>query len=68
MKGLYAHRLTGVFPTKTYPNHFTVATGLYPEYDGVLGGKLLDWKTQKELNYSEELFKFNKDVVPLWVC
>ncbi|CAD7090633.1 unnamed protein product [Hermetia illucens] len=41
-------------------------TGLYPEYHGVLGSKLFDWKTQKELNYSEELFKFNKDVVPLW--
>ena len=33
--------LVNVFPTVTYPNHWTLATGLYPQFHGNLQIDLL---------------------------
>lgn len=35
-------RLKPVFPTKTFPNHFTIATGLRPEHHGIVSNKIYD--------------------------
>jgi predicted AlkP superfamily pyrophosphatase or phosphodiesterase len=40
--GVRAERLIPVFPTKTFPNHYTVVTGLYPERSGVVGNSMRD--------------------------
>jgi len=34
--GLKADRMIPSFPTKTFPNHFTLATGLYPDHHGII--------------------------------
>jgi len=34
--------LVPVFPTKTYPNHHSIATGLYPEHHGILANEMWD--------------------------
>jgi len=34
--GLKAERLLPSFPTKTFPNHYTLATGLYPDNHGII--------------------------------
>ena len=31
-----------VFPTKTFPNHYTMATGLYPAYHGIVANSFRD--------------------------
>lgn len=31
-----------VFPTKTFPNHYSIATGLYPAYHGIVGNTFRD--------------------------
>lgn len=36
-KGTYAEYMRNVFPTKTFTNHHTISTGLFPEVHGVLG-------------------------------
>ena len=33
--GVHAQRLIPSFPSKTLPNHYTLATGLYPEHHGI---------------------------------
>ncbi len=33
-KGVMAVRLIPSFPTKTFPNHYSIATGLYPDHHG----------------------------------
>ena len=33
-QGIKADRLIPSFPTKTFPNHYTLATGLYPDHHG----------------------------------
>ncbi len=41
-EGLRAERLVPVFPTKTFPNHYTLVTGLYPENHGIVGNTMYD--------------------------
>jgi alkaline phosphatase D len=35
-EGVKADRLIPSFPTKTFPNHYTIATGLYPDHHGLI--------------------------------
>ncbi|MGB8356988.1 MAG: ectonucleotide pyrophosphatase/phosphodiesterase [Bacteroidales bacterium] len=35
-KGVMAERLIPSFPTKTFPNHYAIATGLYPDHHGIV--------------------------------
>ncbi|MDF1576199.1 MAG: ectonucleotide pyrophosphatase/phosphodiesterase [Bacteroidales bacterium] len=34
--GVKAEYLLSSFPTKTFPNHYTLATGLYPDHHGII--------------------------------
>lgn len=40
--GVHAKRLTPSFPTKTFPNHYTLVTGLRPENHGVVSNYYFD--------------------------
>ena len=40
--GVRAERLVPVFPTKTFPNHYSLVTGLHPEAHGVVGNSMRD--------------------------
>ncbi|MBK7131349.1 MAG: alkaline phosphatase family protein [Bacteroidales bacterium] len=35
-EGVKADRMIPSFPTKTFPNHYTIATGLYPDHHGLI--------------------------------
>ena len=37
--GLRAERMIPVFPTLTFPNHYSIATGLYPANHGLIGNR-----------------------------
>ncbi|CAH8354253.1 unnamed protein product [Eruca vesicaria subsp. sativa] len=39
--------LIPVFPTLTFPNHYSIVTGLYPAYHGIINNKFMDPKTGK---------------------
>lgn len=40
--GVTAEGLIPIFPTKTFPNHYAIATGLYPENNGLIGNSMYD--------------------------
>ncbi|UCH62763.1 MAG: alkaline phosphatase family protein [Fidelibacterota bacterium] len=40
--GVKARALIPVFPTKTFPNHYTIVTGLYPENHGIISNTMFD--------------------------
>ena len=42
--GVKAESLIPSFPTKTFPNHYTIATGLYPDKHGIIGNIFYDYK------------------------
>ena len=48
--GVRADGLIPVFPSKTFPNHYSQVTGLYPEHHGIIANKMWD-ETFKEQFY-----------------
>src|SRR6185295_1697550 len=40
--GATAPAMIPCFPTVTFPNHISIATGLYPEHHGVVGNAFFD--------------------------
>ena len=41
-RGVRADGLIPSFPSKTFPNHYTVVTGLYPEHHGIVSNVIVD--------------------------
>ena len=41
-EGVRAEALIPVFPTKTFPNHYSMVTGLYAEHHGVVSNRMYD--------------------------
>ena len=35
--GVKAKSLIPSFPSKTFPNHYTIVTGMYPDHHGIIG-------------------------------
>jgi predicted AlkP superfamily pyrophosphatase or phosphodiesterase len=40
--GVRAERLVPAFPSKTFPNHYTLVTGLRPEHHGIVANNMFD--------------------------
>jgi predicted AlkP superfamily pyrophosphatase or phosphodiesterase len=41
-RGVLSDGLIPVFPSKTFPNHYTIVTGLYPERHGIVSNSMID--------------------------
>lgn len=56
-RGVRAEGIIPSFPTKTFPNHYTLVTGLYPEHHGVVGNSMRDPRTGRlfDIKRSEEV-------------
>ncbi|KAL2158390.1 hypothetical protein VTH06DRAFT_4438 [Thermothelomyces fergusii] len=50
------------FPSVTFPNHYTLATGLYPESHGVVSNKFWDPTLQEEFYYTDP----SRSMDPKW--
>lgn len=44
-EGTHAEGLIPAFPSKTFPNHYTQVTGLYPEHHGIVENTMRDPRT-----------------------
>ena len=40
--GVRAQALRPAFPTLTFPNHYTIVTGLYPDHHGIVNNRMVD--------------------------
>lgn len=68
--GTKAERLLPVFPTLTFPNHYSIATGLYPEHHGLVGNNFPDperdvWYSLKKRETVEDRRFYSGE--PIWV-
>ncbi|KAL2169712.1 hypothetical protein VTG60DRAFT_5765 [Thermothelomyces hinnuleus] len=50
------------FPSVTFPNHYTLATGLYPESHGVVGNSFWDPMLREEFYYTDP----SRSMDPKW--
>src|SRR6267154_57665 len=58
------------FPSLTFPNHYTIVTGLYPEHHGIVANSFYDPERKETYTYNNS--KSNADGswyggTPLWV-
>lgn len=68
--GVKAESLKPSFPSKTFPNHYTIATGLYPDHHGLVNNSFYDPKSEREYKISdrkavEDGYFYGGE--PLWV-
>lgn len=59
--------MLNIFPTKTFPNHHSIATGVYADEHGVTGNQFYDFELQEAFNYSYEMFHFRSEIKPIWI-
>lgn len=52
-RGVRADGLIPSFPSKTFPNHYTIATGLYPGHHGIVANNIKDPQTGRLLTLSK---------------
>ena len=53
--GVRAKRLIPSFPSKTFPNHYTLVTGLYPENHGIVSNRMWDSSVNKMFVYKDSI-------------
>ncbi|XP_069022537.1 bis(5'-adenosyl)-triphosphatase enpp4 [Embiotoca jacksoni] len=58
-QGVLVEQLTNVFVTKTFPNHYSLVTGLYAESHGILASNMYDPVSHKH-------FHITNDTDPMW--
>jgi predicted AlkP superfamily pyrophosphatase or phosphodiesterase len=69
--GVHARRLLPSFPSKTFPNHYTLVTGLRPEHHGIVSNYFYDPALQA--SFSKNLPGDNADArwwqqgEPIWI-
>ena len=72
-EGGKAEYLKTVYPSKTYPTHWSIATGLYTESHGLVQNKFWDPKFEEAFLYFKKQFPqhkwFDNDgtVEPIWI-
>lgn len=67
--GVRAKWLIPSFPTKTFPNHYTVATGLYPDNHGIIENNMYDKSFDAEFHLDNEEVRKSRwwGGEPIWV-
>ena len=51
--GVRAEALKPAFPTLTFPNHYTIVTGLYPDHNGIVNNRMVDPVSGKQFVYKD---------------
>ena len=49
--GVYAEYLIPVFPTKTFPTHWSIVTGLYTENHGIISNSFYDYELDARFSF-----------------
>ncbi|CAF1196965.1 unnamed protein product [Rotaria sp. Silwood1] len=58
-RGVHAPRMIPTFATTTFPNHYTIITGLYEEVHGVISNQMFDPKTNDIFDLPDNMTHIN---------
>ncbi|NXL94323.1 ENPP4 triphosphatase, partial [Alectura lathami] len=66
--GVFVEQVTNAFITKTFPNHYSIVTGLYEESHGIVANDMYDADANKKFSQfnDSDPFWWN-EAVPIWV-
>jgi predicted AlkP superfamily pyrophosphatase or phosphodiesterase len=65
--GVHATRLTPSFPSKTFPNHYTLVTGLYPQNHGIVANWFYDPADNAKFDMSKIDTRWWQGGEPVWI-
>jgi predicted AlkP superfamily pyrophosphatase or phosphodiesterase len=65
--GVRATRLNASFPTKTFPNHYTLVTGLYPQNHGIVANWFYDPADDAKFDMSKTEARWWQGGEPVWI-
>nr|XP_002746650.2 ectonucleotide pyrophosphatase/phosphodiesterase family member 5 [Callithrix jacchus]XP_008992776.2 ectonucleotide pyrophosphatase/phosphodiesterase family member 5 [Callithrix jacchus] len=68
--GVHVKQVTNVFITKTYPNHYTLVTGLFAENHGIVANDMFDPVLNKSFSLDHMNIydsKFWEEATPIWI-
>jgi predicted AlkP superfamily pyrophosphatase or phosphodiesterase len=65
--GVRAERMTPAFPSITFPNHYTLVTGLYPDHHGIIANSFEDPAQPGVFHMSSKEEAWWDEGTPLWV-
>jgi len=68
--GVKAISLIPSFPSKTFSNHYTIATGLVPDHHGLVNNAFYDPESGKSFSIGDTAKRFNPDFYggePIWI-
>jgi predicted AlkP superfamily pyrophosphatase or phosphodiesterase len=51
--GVRAVAMRPAFPTLTFPNHYAIVTGLYPDHNGIVNNRMTDPASGRRFNYKD---------------
>ncbi len=66
--GVYSE-IMPCFPSNTFPNHYSMATGLHPDHHGIVNNTFFDETTYKTYSISDDAARANADFYkgePIW--
>ncbi|CAH2245795.1 bis(5 -adenosyl)-triphosphatase ENPP4 [Pelobates cultripes] len=67
-EGVLVEEVKNVFITKTFPNHYSIVTGLYAESHGIVANQMYDSENNKTFNTSTYKDSFWWDqATPIWL-
>jgi predicted AlkP superfamily pyrophosphatase or phosphodiesterase len=69
-EGVSARGLIPVFPSNTFPNHYSIVTGLYPSHHGIINNEFFDPAAGELFHYNREASVQNPrwwGGEPIWV-
>lgn len=58
------------YPASTFPNHYTIATGLVPDHHGIINGSFYNPDTNMAFSMGDSLTRYNPEYYlgePIWV-
>ena len=67
--GLYSDQVQSIFPSETFPNHFSIVTGMYAESHGIIGNRMYDPFLGETFHKSDNSPKWwaSTGAEPIWV-
>lgn len=67
-QGVLVEQMTNVFVTKTFPNHYSLVTGLYAESHGIIASNMYDPDTKKDFHIANNTDpSWWSEAEPLWI-
>lgn len=65
--GVHAARMTPSFPSKTFPNHYTLVTGLHPQNHGIVANWFYDPADDAKFDMGKTEARWWQGGEPVWI-